>query len=634
MKVAIAQMNTTPGDFDATVDAMLAYGRAAAEAEADLVVYPTPALCGVDSMALSGVRAYLEDVTHALMRLASELTVPAIVPYVINPNMPTGFDVCYVHDGAPMPVMASNAVGSLGKDELEALARQNAPASFLPALAQSLTGPVCVSVDGYDVGVALTFDDLEAFAAGDAQADVICFVPADGFCTDDEASCLAPSVSDGCFVQDASDANAWLVCANAAGAYEESVFAGGSFVMAPWGELSAVAPSFAEDLLVCDIDVLSEGPLAEPVEAPSYDRAHILWDACVTALRDQVAKRGLAGVTLVLDGSLRSSTLAALAVDAVGPTRVSALVCAPAEDAHADARAEARTLRARDVDELSWAELMRVVDALGGGGDEEELARGLVETRLGAQARSGGLLVLSDADKTALALLAAVGSPSAGATSYAPFGDVYRSDLARMARYRNTVSPVIPRGALARLGVPRGLGLESLAVSDELIVSELDAALLTHIERGAGVFDLAAGRLGQDRARRLVDCVWAGEAARRSGPLYPLLSSRTLDEASRPVCSAWCEHGGGRGPVAEGGTVPEALEEMAREVSGGQGAPSRSSQRRQSGDASQQASRFSEVMGYLQELSDGQRMRGASGSGGQAGGHEGGSWPPGMFSEN
>ena len=44
MKVAIAQMNTTPGDFDATVDAMLAYGRAAAEAEADLVVYPTPAL--------------------------------------------------------------------------------------------------------------------------------------------------------------------------------------------------------------------------------------------------------------------------------------------------------------------------------------------------------------------------------------------------------------------------------------------------------------------------------------------------------------------------------------------------------------------------------------------------------------
>ena len=638
MKVAVAQMNTTPGDFDATVDAMLAYGRAAADAGADLVVYPAPALCGVDSRALSGVRPYLADVTGALRRLASGLTVPALVPYVIDPDVPAGFDVCYVRNGAPVPVMASSLMGSLGRGGLEALVRQGPggpDAPDLSALAQSLTGPACVSVDGYDVGIALSFDDLDAFAAGDAQADVVVFAPADGYCTDDEASCLAPSVSDGCFVQDASDANAWLVCANAAGAYEESVFAGGSFVMAPWGELCAVAPSFSEDLLVCELDVLSEGPLADPVPAPSYDRARILWDACALALRDQVAKRGLSGVTLALDGTLGSSALAALAVDAVGPTRVSALVCAPSAEALADAREEARSLRIRDVDELSWRDLTRALDALGGEGDETGLARGLVEARLGARARADGLLALSAADKTALALVALDGSPAACASSFAPFGDVYRSDVSRVARFRNTVSAVIPRRALARLEVPRGLGLEGLATSDELVMSELDAALLMHLERGACASDLAAGRLGPERARRLTDRVWEGEAARRSGPLYPLLSARTLDEASRPVCEAWREREGVR-PQAEGtaAAAPEALEEMAREVSEGQAGAPRPSQRHQAADAAQQASRFSEVMGYLKELADGQRLRG--GGGDEAGQQDGpaGSWPPGMFSEN
>lgn len=677
MKVAVAQMNTRPGDFDATVEAMLAYGRRAHELGADLLVYPGPALVGVDSMSLAYERPYLADVSSALMRLAAELEVPALVPYVVSPSVRTGFDVCYLHDGVPTPVMLASMLSALGTDGPEAAdangqgdaeefgeelsGQASGPSSpegegggglpFAP-LGLPLASPACVSVGGADVGLALTFDDLDAFASGYVQADVVCFMPVDGYNTDDEASCFAPSVSDGCFVQDASDANSWLVCANAVGTYEDSVFTGGSFVMAPWGELAAVAPSFTEDLLVSDFDVMSEGPLSDPVTPPAYDRAQTLWDSCALAVKDQVWKRGLDGVTLVLDGSLRSSALAALAVDAVGPMRVSALVCAPDAAALVSARQEARLLRIRDVDELSAEDLERAASALGGEGDAGELARGLVEARLGASARSGRLLVLSDLDKTALATLALTGSASARAASFAPFGDVYRTDLARIARHRNTVSPVIPRDALTRLDVPGGLGLEEVSTSQELRLSELDAALLVHIERGATVRELSQGRLGEKGARRLVDVVWEGEAQRASSPLYPALSLRTLDEAARPVLELWREHpedeksekGGSEAAGGDDATdgrpsgVAEVLEEMAREVSAAPGDATRPGARpgaRQSAVAQgpgplQQASRLAEVMGYLQELSDGKRMRG--GEDGPSGGA--GSWPSGMFSDN
>ena len=494
MRIAIAQMNTRVGDFAATVDAMGLYGERAAAAGADLLVYPAPALMGPDPMGLSEQEGYVFDVTEALGKLAERLHVPALVPFMMGLGANPGVDVAYVRDGTVLPVVLASWLGALGSavpDGDSARAKSADEPAQLP-----FGRPACVSVGGVDVGLALTFDDLDAFASGDVSADIVCHIPVDGFDTDDAATCLAPSVSDGCFTQDASDANSWLVAAGAVGGYEDSVYAGGSFVMAPWGELAAVAPSFVEDLLVCDIDVMGEGPLADPVDAPSFDRERMLWDACSLALRDQVDKRGLAGVTLAVDGGLGTAALASLAVDAVGPLRVSALVCAEG-DALKDARELVRALRIRDVDELS----VRAADLVGGDVDAEALGRGLVRARLFAQAASEGRLALSAADKTELAV-GVSGEPVATAGAFAPFGDVYRSDVARLARRRNMVSSVIPAGSLARIRVPEGLGLEEVATSDELRVGELDAMLLMHVERGLGLAGLSAGKLGAEGARR------------------------------------------------------------------------------------------------------------------------------------
>ncbi len=533
MRIAVAQINTRAGDFEAALEKMAQCDAMAQASAADLLVFPAPAFMGCDPMALADDPAYVTDVTAALADLAGRLHVPAIVPFVAGlSGTPTG-DAVFVRDGVVMPVSVGNVFSVLGS--LSALASGNDEASARPPLML----PPVIEVNDVAVGLAFSASDLDAFAANLACADVICLIPFEGFSTDDEASCMAPSASDGCYAQAAKEVDSWLVGVNAAGAWEDRVFVGGSFVMAPWGELAAVAHSFTEDFLICDIDVMSEGPLAQPVDAPYYDRSRILWEAAVIAVRDQMEKRELSGIVVVADGSLSSAATVALATDAVGPLRVHALVCGEGE-ALADARALVRSLRIRDVDVLAARDLERAAESLGGEGSQR-LAASLVQARLGAWAQEANLLALSCADKTELAVGQSGGEPAPAATaeSFAPLGDVYRSDVARIARYRNTVSPVIPAGSLARLNVPRDLGLEELSTSDELRLSELDAVLLMHVERGAGLSDLVHGKWGEQRVAHLLERMHRAEAARRQGPLYPLLSSRSLGEAETPVTDAW-----------------------------------------------------------------------------------------------
>ena len=623
MRIAIAQMNTRAGDFAATVDAMGLFGERAAAAGADLLVYPAPALMGPDPMGLSEQEGYVFDVTEALGKLAERLRVPALVPFMMGLGANPGVDVAYVRDGTVLPVVLASWLGALGSvvpDGDSARAKSADEPAQLP-----FGRPACISVGGVDVGLALTFDDLDAFASGDVSADIVCHIPVDGFDTDDVATCLAPSVSDGCFTQDASDANSWLVAAGAVGGYEDSVYAGGSFVMAPWGELAAVAPSFVEDLLVCDIDVMGEGPLADPVDAPSFDRERMLWDACSLALRDQVDKRGLAGVTLAVDGGLGTAALASLAVDAVGPLRVSALVCAEG-DALKDARELVRALRIRDVDELPTRDLARAADLVGGDVDAEALGRGLVRARLFAQAASEGRLALSAADKTELAV-GVSGEPVATAGAFAPLGDVYRSDVARLARRRNMVSSVIPARSLARIRVPEGLGLEEVATSDELRVGELDAMLLMHVERGLGLAGLSAGKLGAEGARRLLARIKGNEAVRRSGPRYPIVSACSFAELASPVTDAWVDHGRDLADDPRADEIADALRELAGEASSAEESPL---------EEALDPERVSEVMGYLKDLADGRRLRSEASGGDEDPGAAGGDglWPSGMFSDN
>jgi NAD+ synthase (glutamine-hydrolysing) len=155
----------------------------------------------------------------------------------------------------------------------------------------------------------------------------------------------------------AADNSCAVVYVNQVGGQDELVFDGGSMIMDHEGHLVTRAPMFAEDVLVCDLEVEPvyrkrrldprgswvpveplpvsvldvapaphAGPALVPEPADLPDRLEEMWQALVLGTRDYVTKNGFTEVGVALSGGIDSSIVVALAVEAVGADRVHAVL--------------------------------------------------------------------------------------------------------------------------------------------------------------------------------------------------------------------------------------------------------------------------------------------------------------------
>ncbi len=522
MKIALVQMNSTMGHFDGTRERVLAHDRAFARQGAELAVYPSTVVTGYDPQALLTEPGFQADIATMLEQLANECTVPTLLPFTFELAGEPVFEVAYLSEGSVVPLRMASILASLGS-------LGTAPVG---------DAPIQFSLGDVDFGIAFDLTMLDAYASGSQNADVVIYLPFDGYNTDDEASAMAHGVGDGFYLKEAAEANAWLVAVNGVGAQDQIVFSGSSFVLAPWGELACVLPAFEEVARVVDVDPLSEGPLRSPLAPPVYNRTQFLWSALTLATHDFAVKQGMGGVGVLMTGDLMSSAAAALAVDALGPTRVHGVV-APVLGAKeaADAKRLAQNLRIQ-VTEIAGEELDAAANALGL--TYQAAALSLARIRANVLFRAKGYLSLSGVDKTALA----VGQDfdAYASCDFAPFSDVYRTDLLALVSNRNLKSPVVPRTVLSRVEVPRNLRLETRLRSDALILSDLDSILLRRVERGETLSELVRDGCDEMLAQFIVGRYDASELARRSCPVGPVVSDRSLLENRLPICCAWHDH--------------------------------------------------------------------------------------------
>jgi NAD+ synthetase len=109
-----------------------------------------------------------------------------------------------------------------------------------------------------------------------------------------------------------------LMC-NQVGGNDSLLFDGSSLALNPQGELIAQAKSFVEDLVVFD-------PFDAPVlAAPAIDDTEAAYRALVLGTRDYVRKCGFRKALIALSGGIDSALVAAIAAEALGPENVLAI---------------------------------------------------------------------------------------------------------------------------------------------------------------------------------------------------------------------------------------------------------------------------------------------------------------------
>jgi NAD+ synthase (glutamine-hydrolysing) len=454
MRIALAQLNFTVGAFDGNFRKMAAaVGRAAGE-RADLVVFSELATTGYPPRDLLTHASFVDRNLEQLDRIAALSTASlAILVGYVDRN-PTG-------EGKPLV----NAVALCqGGQVIERRHKSLLPTYdvfdedryFQPA--EQLTP---MRLRDWRLGVSICEDiwndpvfwpkrlyHRDPIAELDAAGvDVMINLSASPF------ELQKADLRRRMIRKEATEHRRYFVYVNQVGGNDELVFDGHSIVIDPDGREVVRLKDFEEDFAVYEIGgaaILRD--VSTSVEETAYR-------ALVLGLRDYVHKCGFASVVLGLSGGIDSALTACLAVDALGPGKVTT-VALPAryssqhslDDASSLAKALGIDHRVVPIDGVFQSYLDTLAPAFAGRAED------VTEQNIQARVRGGVLMALSNKFGH---LLLTTGNKSELAVGYctlygdmcgglAAISDVPKTLVYRLARYVNREREIIPESTLTK----------------------------------------------------------------------------------------------------------------------------------------------------------------------------------------
>ncbi|MUL40992.1 NAD+ synthase [Streptomonospora sp. PA3] len=585
LRIAMAQVNPTVGDLDGNCRLVLDYARRAHEAGAHLAVFPELVVTGypVEDLALrnSFVSASIKAVAALAEQLAQEGLgeLPVGVGYL---SRRVGVGERYGQPaGAPQ-----NAFALLYRGRVEVTsAKHHLPnygvfdefRHFVPGEAL----PV-VRLHGVDVAFAVCEDLWQGggpvAAARRARAGLLVTVNASPYERDKDNVRLELCQ------RRAREIGAAVGYVNMSGGQDELIFDGDSLIVDSEGELVARAPKFAEDLFVTDLALPAaadsgEGPVSEepaqavdgvrvvrhllspepvaayapdpPVLTPRADPASDVGEvyrALVVGVRDYARKNGFASAAVALSGGIDSAVSITVAVDALGPDRVHALLL-PSKYSSEHSVSDAEELVKRQGISARTVAIAPIVAAF----EESITLEGLAAENLQARVRGTLLMGLSNQEGH---LVLATGNKSELATGYstlygdsvggfAPIKDCWKSLVWELARWRNAAAeragevPPIPENSIAKPPSaelrPGQLDTDSLPDYDLL-----DGLLDAYVGTDQGMRELTSAGYDPELVRRVIRMVDRAEYKRRQYPPGPKISSRNFGRDRRlPITNRW-----------------------------------------------------------------------------------------------
>jgi NAD+ synthetase len=325
VKIALAQINPTVGDFIGNLEKIVAASRRAAAEGARLTVFSELAICGYPPADFLEKPSFLVRCRAAVEELAAataELST-AVVAGVALPAEP----------GTGKPAVNAAVLLDGGHLKLEQHKRLlpfydvfDEQRYFAPARSQQV-----VELDGVRLAISICEDAWNGknfwprrLYSVDPMEELMRQHPAvhinlssspfwHGKRAIRREMLAAIARRDGIPV---------LMC-NQVGGNDSLIFDGSSLAVDARGELIAQAASFAEDLVVLDpLTPLSPPVLNAPAAAPEEDDTEAAYRALVLGTRDYVHKCRFKKVLIALSGGIDSALVAAIAKDALGAENV------------------------------------------------------------------------------------------------------------------------------------------------------------------------------------------------------------------------------------------------------------------------------------------------------------------------
>jgi NAD+ synthase (glutamine-hydrolysing) len=556
LRVALAQIDPTVGDFEGNVRRIGDALERARRLGAGLVAFPELAIPGYPPEDLVFKPAFIEANLRALDDVARATGGLTAVVGFIDRREDVFNAAAVLHDGARAGVYhkqylpnygvfdenryfqagTETPVFTLGETTFAVNICEDVWYPTGPTTAQALAGAeVIVTINGspYHAGKAHAREKMIATRAVD---DLVC-----------------------------------LAFVNMVGGQDELVFDGASLVVDQRGEVLARGRQFAEDLVVADLDLdavfrarlhdsrrrkekLSAStpvtrvalaplpvPPAEPlpaVEVPALSPVAEVFEALVLGTRDYVRKNGFKRAVIGLSGGIDSSVVAAVAVEALGRENVTG-VSMPSPYTSAGTRRDARrlarnlgieflTLPISSVFSAFKRALARPFKGLKEDVAEENIQARIRGTLLMALSNKFGWLVLTTGNKSEIGVgYSTLYGDMAG--GFAVIKDVPKTLVYEVARHVNERAgrAVIPESVFTR---PPSAELRPGQTDQDTLppYEVLDPILEAYVEEDCGAADIVAQGFDPATVRKVVRMVDANEYKRRQGPIGVKITPRAF----------------------------------------------------------------------------------------------------------
>lgn len=325
-----------------------------------------------------------------------------------------------------------------------------------------------------------------------------------------------------------------LISSNQTGANTELIFDGGSMIINGRGEICYRLPFFEEEVRTFDYEEIFSR-VASETEKINYP-VELIHKALVTGIRDYFTKTGIKKTVAGLSGGIDSAVVICLAVEALGNDNVRALLMPSrysSEYSVRDAEKLAKKLKIQ-YDIISIEKPFRAfeenLEPLFKGKEkdvtEENLQARIRAILLMAVANKFGCIVLNTSNKSETAVgYGTMYGDMAGGLSV--IGDVYKTDIYRLAEYINRYEEIIPRNIIARLPSaelrPNQFDTDSLPE-----YKILDSILYQYIELRRPPERIKGEGITQDIVLKVIKMINCSEYKRFQAPPILRISSKSF----------------------------------------------------------------------------------------------------------
>jgi NAD+ synthase (glutamine-hydrolysing) len=490
MKIALAQINPTVGDFAGNAARILDFAARAGEQSADLVVFPELSVCGYPPADLLEKSAFLARAQETLEEIAATTTSgPAIL---CGTALSAGGDPSAGKHARNVAALLSGGHVTFLQQKMllpfyDVFDEQR---YFEPAVHQSLYlldgQPLAITVcedawndKGFWPRRLYPVDPVDELMRQWATLPdpiavhprVILNISASPFW------CGKRDLRRNMLAAIARRHRAFVVMVNQVGGNDSLIFDGSSLALSPTGEVAAQAASFEEDRVFIDTEAVAatswtpattgstkrSEPAVQthPVYEPTCDTNEIgaTWDALVLGTRDYVRKCGFTKALVALSGGIDSALVAAIAVNALGPENVLGIGM-PSEFSSTGSIDDARVLAANlgirfelvAIHDVFMAYTSALEPLFAG------TPFGLAEENLQSRIRGAFLMALSNKFG---ALVLTTGNKSEMSTGYctlygdmvgalAVIGDVFKTRVYALSHYANRDREIIPSNTITK----------------------------------------------------------------------------------------------------------------------------------------------------------------------------------------